>query len=453
MKSFLFVIIVGLLLSHTNAKELFHQEEIVQYLGEENPFVYDTLGQKYVYEAKETYALGAFDTKISTKYDTKKYPVSKGDFFDTAIETPMENGLDLVARYRKAEGTQEYNNIKTGDKGEFQLGVKVPLREFIKGINSRKLNLQTASLDRIKFNFEAKNNLRFLYRDILSSYHKLLYYKALLELEETLFSKGKDREYFIQRGVKEGALAKISLLEMEQQLINRKQRLLSTQNDYENALESFLKYLSFSKDSFLAQYQLMNILDVPYNHKTIESSIHYALLNRPDLKVFDYEKDKLALQMKQAKLLKYPKINVGLYGVHDIKYENGFKVAIDMDFPVEQREYKGKYTELQKKMDNIENKREKSIVTMKTNLNNIINSLEIVRQNIENSRNEVSLVKQLEEAENKKYKLGRSNLFMVNQREISTLEVKKKLLKYHLHALLLAQEAENEMGKSFEIPN
>ena len=453
MRGFLWLMILGLMLSHSHAKELFDQNDIVQYLSEENPFVYDTLGQKYVYEAKETYALGAFDTKISTNYDTKKYPVSKGDFFDTAIEKPMENGLDLVARYRKAEGTQEYNNIKTGDKGEFQIGIKIPLREFIKGINSRKLNLQTASLDRIKFNFEAENNLRFLYRDILSNYHKLLYYKALLELEKTLLSKGKDREYFIQRGVKEGALAKISLLEMKQQLINRKQRLLSAQNDYDNALESFVKYLIFSKESFVTEYQLMNILDVPITHSSIDASIHYALLNRPDLKVFDYEKDKLALQMKQATLLKYPKVNVGLYGVHDVKYENGFKVAVDMDFPIEQRQYKGKYTELQKKIDNIENKKEKSIISIKTNLTNIINSIEVVNQNIENSQDEISLVEKLEKAENRKYKLGGSNLFMVNQREISTLEVKKKLLKYHLHSLLLVQEAKNEMGKSFEIPN
>jgi len=453
MRNFLSITIVGLMLSHTHAKELFNQDDIIQYLGEENPFVYDTLGQKYVYEAKETYALGAFDTKISTKYDTKKYPVSEGDFFDTAIEKPMKNGLDLVARYRKAEGVQEYNNIKTGKQGEFQLGVKVPLREFIKGINSRKLNLQTASLDRIKFNFEAKNNLRFLYRDILSSYYKLLYYKALWELEKRLLSKGQDREYFIQRSVKEGALAEVSILEMEQQLINRQQRLLSATNDYENALENFLKYLSFSKELFTAQYQLMNILELPYAHTTIAYAIDYALMNRPDLQVLEYEKDRLALEMKQAQLLKYPKVDVGLYGVHDIQYDSGFKVALDMDFPIEQRRYKGKYRELQKKIDNIENKKEKSIIKLKTNLKNIINSLQIVQKNMENSKNEVSLVNQLEEAENKKYKLGKSNLFMVNQREVTTLEVKKKLLKYHLHALILAQEARNEMGKSFEIPN
>lgn len=452
MRGFVWLIL-GLMFSSVDAKELFDQDKIVRYLSEENPFVYDTLGKKYVYEAKETYALGAFDTKISTKYDTKRYPASEGDFFDTAIEKPMENGLELVARYRKAEGVQEYNNIKTSDKGEFQVGIKVPLREFIKGINSRKFNLQTASLESVQFNFEAKNNLRFLYLDILSSYHKLLYYNALLELEEKLFSKGKDREFFIQRGVKEGALAEIALLEMEQQIINRKQRLLLARNDYENALESFLKYLSFSRESFTTQYRLMNILEVPTKHTNLESSIHYALLHRPDLKVFEYEKEKLALEMKQATLLKYPKVNVGLYGVHDIKYENGFKVTMDMDFPIEQRQYMGKYTEIQKKIDNIENKKEKSIITIKTNLTNIVNSLAVLEKNIENSKEEVSLVEKLEKAESKKYKLGGSTLFMVNQREISTLEVKKKLLKYHLHYLLLAQEAKSEMGKSFEIPN
>jgi hypothetical protein len=38
---------------------------------------------------------------------------------------------------------------------------------------------------------------------------------------------------------------------------------------------------------------------------------------------------------------------------------------------------------------------------------------------------------------------------MVNQRELYTLEIKKKLLKYNLEYLLLEQEAHKEMGESF----
>ena len=452
MRSLLSLITITLALSSINAKELFNQEKIVQYLSEKNPFVYDTFGEKYVYKAKEIYALGAFDTQISGKYDTKRYPASEGDFVDTTISKPMENGLELIAGYRIAEGTQEYNNIKTSEQGEFRIGVKVPIIELIKGVNHRKINLQTASLESIKFSFQAENNLRFLHRDILSSYHKLLYYNSLLQLENRLYLKAKERKKFIQKEVKVGSLPEVTLLEIEQQILNREQRKLSAQNDYSNALENFLKYLNFSTETFTQKYTLIDILKVQKKRRDIDTAIHIALRNRPDLKVFEYEKEKLMLEMTQAELLKYPNVNVGLYGVHDVKYQNGFKVSVDMNFPIEQRKHKGKHLEIQEKINNIENKREKSIIILKTNLTNLINFITVLEKNIKNSKEEIALVEKLEKVENKKYQLGGSTLFMVNQREISTLEVRKKLLQYHLNYLLLAQEADNEMGQSFEIP-
>lgn len=429
------------------AKELFTQDKILEYLTEENPFVYDAVGQKYIYEAKEEYALGEFDTKISGKFDNKKYPVSEGDFLDVKAEKPLENGVELVAGYRQAEGVQEYNNIKTSPEGEFRVGVKMPIFELLQGMNLRKFNKQSASLNTIQFNAQSKDNLRILYFTILSLYNNFLYYKAILELEQQLYNKAKERKLFVEKKVKVGTLAKVALLEMEQQIINRQQRILLAENHYTKNLENFVQYLNVSKDDFLNKYTFMDILALEKRYIKLEQAIEIALANRSDLEVLSYEKKKLGLAQKQAKLLQYPKVDVGVYGVYDLKYNDGVKVMFDMQFPLEQRKYKGKYNEIQRSIDNIENKKAKKIISIKTKLTNIINSLNIIKTNIQNVHSEIDLVEKLEEVESRKYKLGASNLFMLNQREIYTLEIKKKFLKYTLEYLLLAQEAQTEMGK------
>jgi outer membrane protein TolC len=431
-----------------DAKEVFTSDKILDYLNSENPFVYTAHAKEYIAKEKEQYHEGAFDTKLSAKYDNKEYPASTGEFLDVSLKKPIENGMEFIASYRKAEGTQEYNNIKTSENGEALVGVKIPLFSVVNDTNTRKLNLEVALLDTIKYRFNSQDNLRLLYTQVLSSYHTLLYYKVLLHYEEELLARAVTREAFINKKVQSGSLAEVSLLEAKQQIINREQRVLFAKNSYVRSLESFLQYLNTSKEEFFQQYELEDVLNTRTISVDLESALDEAINNRADLKMLKYEKEQLQLKKQNAELLAYPKLNVSLYGVHDFKYNEGFKIAVDMDFPIERRKYLGKTNELSKGIQNIEKLQEKKYLNIKTNLANIVSSLHILEKNIAYSLDEVELVKKLENAENIKYKAGSSNLFMLNQRETYTLEVKKKMLKYKLDYLLLKEQFTNEVGRN-----
>ena len=432
------------------AKEVFSKEHILRYLDLNNPSVYTALGKKYIYKAKEKYQLGNFDTNLAVQYEKKDYPVSDGEYFSTAIEKPIENGMEFSLAYRKAEGTQEYNNIKTGDDGEMLLGVKVPVFSVANDINKRKLNFESAKQDTTIVDYQSKNNIRLLYFDTVAAYYKLLYFKQSLQLVKDLLNNAKQRENIIAKKVKLGSLARISKLEAKQQIINRQQQLLSTQNSYQNALENFSKYLNLRSDIFVQEYTLPSLLDVKQNYVQTHPSLDEALDNRPDLQVFDYDIKKLELENQLTSIEKYPKLNVGLYGVHDFQEDNGFKITLGMDFPVERRQYMGKSLEIKKSIQNIDQKKEKKVIHIRTELNTINNSIETLQNNIENARLEVDLVEELEAAENKKYDIGLSNLFMVNQREIYTLGVKKKFLKYNLDYLILQEELNKVVARPID---
>ena len=447
----LLIVSIGLLLlSNLEAKELFTQEHILKYLNLENPSVYTALGEKYIYKEKEKYQLGNFDTNLALKYEKKEYPVSDGEFYSTAIEKPIENGMEFSLAYRRAEGTQEYNNIKTGDDGEVLLGVKVPVFSVTQNMSKRKLDLGSARLDTTRIGYQAKDNIRLLYFDTVAAYYKLLYFKENLELVKELLHNAQERESIIIKRVNAGSLATISTLEAKQQIINRQQQLLSTQNSYHNALENFTKYLNLSSDAFLQDYRLPSLLNVKESYTQTDPSIEQALENRPDLKVFHYDKKKLELEEKFTSVSKYPDLNVGLYGVHDFQYENGFKITLGMDFPIERRKYLGKSLEIKKSKINIDKKKEKKIINIKTELNTINNSIKTLISNIDNAVLEVGLVEELEAAENKKYNIGLSNLFVLNQREMYTLGVKKKFLKYNLDYLILQEELNKIVAKPID---
>ncbi len=432
--------------SSVMGKEIFDKKDIAKYLTLKNPFYYSAIGKKFIYEEKEKYHLGAFDTKLKAKYDNKDYGASEGEFLNIGVEKPISNGIDLSLDYRKATGVQEYNNIKTGKEGEVLIGVKVPVFSVIENINEREYNLNSASIESKRMNSVTHDNLRMLHYKIIYSYYKLLYYKGVLSLVKDLLTNAKEREKYIQESVKKGAVSEISLLEVKQQIINREQNLLSAKNLYEGALLEFVKYLNFDVKTFFKHYRLSSLEKVSHKHKGVKEAIAFALDHRPDLKVFDYDKEKLKLDDHYSNLLKYPDLKLALYGSHDIQYGNGFKFALEMGFPVEQSKYRAKSMEIKSSLLNIEKKAEMKIINIKITVRNIINTLETLLGNIKKSQAEIRLVEKLENAENKKYKLGLSTIFMVNQRELYTLQVKQKLLKYHLDYLILQEELNKEIN-------
>ena len=432
------------------AKELFTKDHILSYMNVENPYFYSAVGQKYIYKQKQKYQLGNFDTNIVLKYDDKDYPASEGEFFSTAVEKPIENGMEFSLSYRRSEGVQEYNNIKSSDEGEVLMGVKVPVFSVVSDMSKRKLDLNLARLNSSKMDLKSQDNIRELYFNILVQYYKVLYYKSHSELVEELLIKTKQRDKIIKKRVLAGSLAEISTLESKQQIINREQQLVSAQNDYNVALGELLKYLNLNKEFFIQEYTLPSIVELRENYAEEDAFLSEALQNRPDLKVLDYEKKRLYQEDKFTSLMKYPNVNVGLYGAHDFKYDDGFKVTLDIAFPVERRKYTAKSLEIKQSMRYIDKQVDKKIIEIKTDINNIKNSIASLKSNIKNSKLEVDLIQQLEDAESKKYDIGLSNLFMLNQRELYTLQVKKKFLKFNYDYLILQEELNKVMGGEFK---
>ncbi|MBL4730618.1 MAG: TolC family protein [Sulfurimonas sp.] len=428
------------------AKEIFTQDKILDYMEISNPFVYTAIGNENIFKHRELYHLGSFDTEVSLKYDEKEYPVSDGKLLDIGVNKVLENGTLLSVSYRKAQGIQEYNNIKTNNEGEILAGINLPLVSLMSGMNSRKLDLNIASVNKIKLAYESKNNLRLLYHKILSQYIAVLYFNSIVKLQDKLLNKAKKRKDLIKKRVESGFLAQIALLEAKQQIINREQTLRSSENSFAVAKESFVLYLNISKEKFLNQYTLLDINEISYLQKDVNAYIEIALENRKDIKIYDLEIQKVHLRQKQTNQLQYPNIDLSFYGIRDFKGENGYKAALSIKFPLERRKYEGQKLENRFSKKNIKMQQKKEIISVKTNLKNIFNSLRVLEVNIENSLIEIELVKKLEESENKKYLLGSSNLFMVNQREIYTLDIQKKRLDYNYRYLSLILDANSEAG-------
>lgn len=424
------------------ATEQFTLESIKQYLTQENPYIYSALAKKYLTQEKVNYAKGAYDTTLTAKYDEKEYPYSDGTYYGASLEKPTEIGVDLSAGYRYAYGTQEYNNIKTGKNGEFLVAAHVPLISFVNQIDARRLALGLSQINLKKTDFEFKEAMRNFYFSIMSEYYTLLQSRELLQLSKELLEKVQKRELFLQTHVSKGNLAKIVLLEARQQVIHAKQNYLSRQRVYENQFTEFLKHLNLSKEKFHASYHLPSLPAIQQKSFHLEDSFALALKHRPDLKMLETEIEKLLLKNKNNERKKYPQVDLGLYGVYDvddIEDRSGFKLSLNISLPLARNQYSSKNAEIKESIKIVNNDKQIRLLELKTDLEKIINSLHTVLVNIKNAKEESTLLLQLEEAEKRKYKLGASTLFLLNQRETLTMQARKKILEYKLEYQLLYQ--------------
>ncbi len=445
-----FFLSLGLVLFEVYAQEPFWPEHINRFLTQDNPYVYSAIAQEQIETARIKSAQGGLDTRLNGTYERKEYPLSESEFSNIGLKKPTESGMELMVDYRRAEGTQEYNNVKTGDDGEYRIGINLPLFAMFQGTNERKYRLDTARVTAQYAGANAQDRLRLLYNQIITAYYTLLFHHEGVILEERLLEKGQKRDAFIKKRVATGDLPELSELESRQQLIARQQRLLTAKNNYAKSLESFLQYLNLPKVQFLSLYSLPSLKDLPLGSQTLEDALNYALQNRPDLLALEKQQQQLNLDATYNSLSRLPTLDLFAYGIHDPVYGGGTKAGFNLELPLEQRSYEGRFLEQQKRSLQINAEKQTRILELQAQLRNLFTSQDALQNNIRLVREEIAISQTLEAAENKKYEVGSSDLFQVNQREIQVLNVKQKLLGYFLEALNIEQAIKKEMGKTGE---
>ncbi len=442
-------ILISLLLSicFLYSQETLLPKHIYKYLNKENPFYYQAIGEQYVAKGREEFTQGALDTQVNTWFDEKNYPTTTGTYEELALLKPLENGIELSMGYRRAKGTQEYNNIKTGKEGEFLSSIKIPLFSVLYDISKNKVDIQTSKISTIQAEQKSELNLLKLYFNISKIYYQLLLQNQLVGTQKELLNKANKTRKFIEKQIQTGNLPAVMKIEIEQIIIRREQQVLYEKNNYEIVKNIFLQYLGIDKNSFSQQFSVP-LLEMQNKFlPSVEESLRIAIENRPDLKIIDFEIEKLALKKSYNDLAQYPKLDMKVSTLYDPINREGYKVSLNLNLPLERRRYSGMDEVLQKQ--NLMKQSEKLTIIreFETSIMNVYQKIKTKKKAIEFSRRELSLVQKLERVEMKRIHEGIGNLIFLNQREIAVLKVEQKLLKDYYDLATYFLEVDYLLGR------
>ena len=391
-------------------------------------------------EAKLLKARGAFDPKIEIDFNKKQFKEKEYyNKLNAAFKIPTYYGVEFKANFENNDGYYLNPENTVPDDGLYSAGVSVSL---LKGL---LMNTRMASLKQAKFFLnQAKEDQQILVNEILynaslsyfnwlKTYHQNRVYKEFLTNAEIRFKATKRAFLVGEKPAIDTTEASITLKNRKLNLEKSRIKLVKSSLELSNFLWLNDNTPVELQESIIPDVHTVNNVDVTFNIALFNNA-NFDINKHPKIKSLEYKIKSLVIdrRLKMNNLL--PKLDVQ----YNFLTENGdqinslntrnYKAGINFKVPLFLRKERGDYKLSNIKLKDKKFENEVAKVTIKNKVNAIQQELDsYVLQNSLTSdivRDYGTMLK----AEDRKFFLGESSLFLVNYREVKLIEAKLKAI-------------------------
>ncbi|WP_179022354.1 TolC family protein [Winogradskyella forsetii] len=391
-------------------------------------------------QAKLMKSRGAFDPKIEVDYDRKKFKNTEYyDKLNGTFKIPTWFGVELKAAFE--ENTGDYLNPENfvPQDGLYSAGVSVPLGQGL-FINNRMAALKQAKL----FREQAKADRDIYVNNILFE-ASLVYFEWLqayneLKLFENILTNAQQRFEGIQKGVEVGENAEIDATEARIAVNNRKLGLEQSKVKLIKAALELSNFLWLDNNvpvelqpNVIPDVNSEPIIDATFNINQLRSD-DVVLETHPKMLSLGYKLEGLEVdtRLKANKLL--PKIDVEYNFLTEVPEvartlnTAEYKGGVNLSFPLFLRKERGDLKLAKLKLQDTEYERDATRVNLQNKINALRQELESYSAQNEITTEMVSDYQQMLIAEERKFELGESSLFLVNSRESKLIDGQLKAI-------------------------
>lgn len=377
-------------------------------------------------------ALGKFDPSLAAQGQSQPLGGYINNYGDTQLNIPtLYNGVKLFAGYRNGQGDWPiyYQNYLTNSGGEYRAGLSFPLlRDRL--IDRERTNLlSTAEAVRMRLN-EAEAVKIKIYQEAIRAYWQWVEAGLQLKTFKHLLKLAKTRQDAIERQARLGDLPQLAVAENLQQIRQRQQLLNQGMMMFEQAGVSLSLYYrdKQGKPRLTAESRLppdLQTVSRPFKQNQQYLQNHPAIL-----RLHHYSRMvKLKRDLARNELLPYLDANAYTFkqngtGGYPLLIPQAAMIGLTFKFPLLQREAKGKLVSAQSELHQVQTERRFLYEQLKNEFANLLIGISRIGQQISLLKQEYQLALQVEKGETKKFFEGDSTLFLVNQREQLTTQVK-----------------------------
>lgn len=381
-------------------------------------------------------ALGQFDPSLSLNSASQPVGGYINNYGDTELNIPtFYNGVKLFGGYRNGQGNWPiyYQNYLTNSGGEYRAGLSLPLlRDRL--IDKERAGLLTmAETIRMKQQDAAVTKIN-VYQEAIKAYWQWVQAGLQVETFKQLQALAEKRQNAIVKQAAQGDLPRLAIAENLQQIVQREQLLNQGEMIFEQAKINLSLYYRDKNGKPKPP------LDSELPSDVFDQLIHPAegllqLKKHPALKKLQNYSNIIKLKQNLAKNELLPNLDATTYafkqngsGGYPLLIPQAAMVGFTFKFPLFQREAKGKLISARSELQQITTEKKFLFDQLKNQLTNLYIGIKMYYHQVDLLNKELNLAKKVQNGETNKFYEGDSTLFLVNQREQSTAQVRMNLI-------------------------
>ena len=425
-------------------------EEYLQLVKAYHPIVKQAKLIDETAKAKLRKARGSFDPKIEGSLAKKQYKDQKYyELLNTSFKIPTWFGVELKASYDKNSGVYLNPQNTLPDDGMITAGIAIPIGQDLL-INERTTTLKQAKLyqEQAKFDQDiAINEILFnaaiTYFNWLQTYTEVKIFKSFTKNAEVRL-KGVVQSY------NAGDKPAIDTVEAG---ISHQKRLLELEQANLNLKKASLKLSGFLWAEENTPIELKeNIYPTKVSHDQLEEVLETNQVlqsenieNHPKIKSLGLKIESLEYErrLKLNKLL--PDIDLQynfLNGSNQWDYfiNDNYKIGVQVSVPLFLRKERGELELAKLKKANAKFDLINTEIILENKIKSILIEINTLKKQIEQMQLLVKSHQTMVNAENRKFELGGSSLFLINTRENNLIEANMKQIQLNNKLLKLQAE-------------
>ncbi|WP_191859576.1 TolC family protein [Hanstruepera ponticola] len=391
-------------------------------------------------ELKLLKSRGAFDPKIEVDYDRKKFENTEYyDKLNATFKIPTWYGLEFKGNFEENEGVYLNPEATVPNDGLYSVGVSIDIarglimNERMSMLKQAKLFVQQAEMDRQLLVNDILFEASVAYFNWLKAYNEKKVYESFVENASLRFN-GVKKSYEV------GERAAIDTTEARIALYDRRLNLEKARINYVKATLDLSNYLWLEnnvpielQDNIVPNTN--TILEIDSVLSTSEFDLaSFDINTHPKMLSLDYKYEGLDIQRRLTANNLLPTINLEYNFLSDTPEAinsfntSNYKSGVNISLPLFLRKERADLKLAKLKMQDTEFEIEATKVTLKNKISAIDQELDsYVVQNDYNA-NIVTDYEKLLSAEERKFFLGESSIFLVNSRESKLIDAKLKAI-------------------------
>lgn len=425
-------------------------QEVLQSSARSAPDIIAALARNRQAEARALTAQGAFDTVFAVEGRSRVLGYYDGSEIAGKAEQPLSsNGGYLYGQYRASRGDFPVYEDKsyTNRLGELKVGALYSLmRDRL--IDARRSEFRLAANDIDIARFETKATSIGVQARAVEAYQKWVAAGLKLKAYEALLGLARGRTNGIERQVQLGAKPDILLTENEANLVRRQAFVVEARQDFRAAAVKLSLYYRGADGTPI----IVDEARLPTDATALDgirTDPAFNLEGRPDFAIMLEEIDKATVKLALARNDLLPRVDFGGEVAKDIgptgiggRSRTPLEMIVGVTFkiPLQNRKAKGKLAETQAKIDELTVKQQFLAEKIRAEVAAIGLEVETAGQLVATTERERVLAQRLAVAERRRFELGSSDFFLVNQREESATNAEVKLIE--AQARIAAAKAE-----------